>query len=177
MEGGRKGNRGAHSAGGKSALFIFSSFQHLSFSLCPCLPYIHLPPSQSSPLFSLFHTLLHAPSRLRLSLSLSSPLSLTVSPTSPLPPSVFHRGFRKSQPLPSIYEIAHVISCPPPSLPTHPLCAQLSLVTLSGCILSPQIVPVWPNPPPSKHTAQWPVLLKKQKFIPRVIFSDSTTSP
>lgn len=66
---------------------------------------------------------------------------------------------------------------PLPSLPTHPLCAQLSLVTLSGCILSPQIVPVWPNPPPSKHTAQWPVLLKKQKFIPRVIFSDSTTSP
>lgn len=129
MEGERKGNRGAHSAGGKSALFIFSSLLHLSFSLCPCLrrpvvPIYHQ--AKAFPLLFPFHTLLHALSlshSLAISISLSSPL-LPPPPlpcASPLPPSVFHRQFRKSQPLPSIYEIAHVISCPaPPTLPPHP---------------------------------------------------------
>lgn len=138
-----------------SSSFHLSS---LSFSLCPCLPHpvisiYHKAPALLSPLFFLFHTLRHAPSRLPPSLSLSSP-SLTISPASPLPPPVFHRRFRKSQPLPSIYEIAHVISCP--STPTPH--TQLSLISLSGCILSPQIVPEWPNPPSRKQTDQWPIL-------------------
>ena len=116
-EGERKGNRGAHSAGGKSALYIFSSLQPLSFSLCPCLPHPRTSiyrPHQTLPCshFFPFHTLRHAHSHLPPSLRLSSPSPSP--PASPLPPSVFHRRFRKSQPLPSIYEIAHVISCPSP---------------------------------------------------------------
>ena len=135
-EGERKGNRGAHSAGGKSALFIFSSLQPLSFSLCPFLSHpvisiYHQAAALLPSLFYLFHTLHHARSCLTPSHSLSS-LSLTISPASLLPASVFHRRFRKSQPLPSIYEIAHVISCPPPQCPAlshksqwmHPLSAD-----------------------------------------------------
>lgn len=130
MEGERKGNRGARSAGGKSALLIFSSLKPLSFSLCPCLPHSQLYPFTTKPRFyppllCLFHTLRHAPSYIPPSFSLLSP-SLTISPASPLPPSVFHRRFRKSQPLPSIYEIAHVISCPLPPIPPRPIPSSCS---------------------------------------------------
>lgn len=135
MEGERKGNRGAHSAGGKSALFIFSSLQPLSFSLWPCLP---------QPVISIYHQAQALLSSFSFTLCVTLPLaSLHLSPCRPLrspsPPTftaaVFHRRFRKSQPLPSIYEIAHVISWPPQPPQTHP-CAQLSLISLSGCILS-----------------------------------------
>lgn len=127
MKGERKGNRGAHSAGGKSALFIFSSLQPLSFSLCPCLPHPVISIyHQAQALLSSLLSLSHSASRFLSPPSISLPVvpfSLTITPASPLPPSVFHRRFRKSQPLPSIYEIAHVISCP--LHPSTPQCAQL----------------------------------------------------
>lgn len=136
MEGERKGNRGAHSAGGKSALFIFSSLQPLSFSLCPCLP---------QPVISIYHQ----------AQALSSPLSLShfasrsLSPPSislPVVPFAHHLP-PPSPPLSFTDDLgSHSLSLPfmkllvlfpgprnPPK--THP-CAQLSLISLSGCILS-----------------------------------------
>lgn len=72
MERERKGNRGARSAGGKSALLIFLSLKPLSFSLCPCLTH---------PVISIYHQAL---------ILLSSLLSLShFASCSLLPPSIF----------------------------------------------------------------------------------------
>lgn len=85
--------------------------------LSPLLPasLTHLYPFTRKPMRSsllFLHTLPHTLSCLPRSLCLCFPLG------SPAPPHhhslllpVFHRRFRKSQPHPSIYEIAHVISC------------------------------------------------------------------
>lgn len=94
-----------------------SSFHLSNIFLSPLLPasLTHLypftrKPKRSSLLF--LHTLPHTLSGLPQSPCLCFPLG------SPAPPHlhslllpVFHRRFRKSQPHPSIYEIAHVISC------------------------------------------------------------------
>lgn len=85
MEGERKGNRGAHSAGGKSALFIFSSLS-LSLShfvpafLTQLYPIYHRAPAPLRSLFFLFHTLHHAP-------SCPPSISLAVVPPPPRSPS------------------------------------------------------------------------------------------
>lgn len=107
------------------------SFIFLSHSEPASLTHLHLfttKPKLSSPFY-----LSHFPSHSLLSLPppTSSP-QFTISPTALSLPPVFHRRFRKSQPLPSIYEIAHVISClalPHPS-PSPPI--SLSECTLPG---------------------------------------------
>lgn len=151
MEGERKGNRGAHSAGGKSALFIFSSLQPLSFSLCHCLPH---------PVISIYHQAQALLSSFSFTLCVTLLLaSLHLSPCCPLrsasPPP------RRSLPLSFTDDLgSHSLSLPFMKLlmlfPAAP--PQLSLISLSGCIHSPQIVPEWPNPRSRKLTAQWPVL-------------------
>jgi len=141
----------------------FHLFQSLSLSHFASASLTQLYPfTTKSRLSSLLHTLRHAPSPPLPSLSLSSP-SLTITRASRPPPSVFHRRFRKSKPLPSIYGIARVISSP------H-ACAQLSLISLSGCILSPQIVPIL------HLESSWATTTTKES-IRRVVFSDCTTSP
>lgn len=145
MERERKGNRGARSAGGKSALLNFSSLQPLSFSLCPCLPHpvvsiYHQAPTLLSSLLSLSHfascSLL--PPSLHLSpccpLCLPSPLprhSLPPSFTDDLGSHSLSLPFMKLLMLfPAHHPHTHTPRCPIPT----------SLISLSGSILSLQIV-------------------------------------
>lgn len=116
----------------------------------PCISLSHFAPASACPLqpftsepkaFTLclplapFHTLLGSPCFRHFCLPVApphphpTPSASLLRPSSPASlarrshPSVFHRRFRKSQPLPSIYEIAHVISCPRSlthSLPSSP---------------------------------------------------------
>lgn len=76
MEGEGEGNRGAHRAGGKAALFIFSSLLHLpSHSEPASLTHLHLFTTKPKlSLLFLFHTFLHTLS----------------SPCPPPPPLVHH---------------------------------------------------------------------------------------
>lgn len=94
----------------------------------PCISLSHFAAASACPL----QPFTSEPKGINRSLSLSLLLSLSFTLCLALPffrrpsapasfarrfhPSVFHRRFRKSQPLPSIYEIAHVISCPPSPL-------------------------------------------------------------
>lgn len=157
MQGERKGNRGAHSAGGKSALFIFSSLQPLSFSLCLCLPH---------PVISIYH---HDQALLSLSHFASrslSPPSISLSPCRPLrSPSPPPHG-----PLPLSFTDdlgSHSLSLPFmkllmlfPTLPPPPLlCPALPHKSSWMHPLSADS----PNPPSRKHTAEWRVVYKKKK--------------